>query len=126
MENDTSNSNSLNIFRHESRKHECIHCGFHQSTLKLLESHFKTEGPFHNNKCTQCSARFSSHEEYKQHVQASHFGQWLHICGICGNTFSELDQLKDHRTLEHKIARAKTTKTGKSYWGNLFNTSRGN
>ena len=99
-------------FRHESRKHECIHCGFHQSTLKLLESHFKTEGPFHNNKCTQCSARFTSHEEYKQHVQASHFGQWLHICGICEKKFNELGQLKDHRTVEHKIAKPKITKTG--------------
>ena len=101
------------MFRHENRKHECIHCGFQQSTLKLLESHFKTEGTFHNNKCTQCPDRFNSNAEYKQHVESSHFGQWLYMCGICGNTFSELGQLKDHRTLDHKIAKTKSsTKTG--------------
>ena len=36
------------------------------------------------------------------------------MCGICGNTFSELGQLKDHRTLDHKIAKTKSSiKTGK-------------
>ena len=36
------------------------------------------------------------------------------MCGICGNTFSDLGQLKDHRTLDHKIAKTKSSnKTGK-------------
>ena len=34
----------LHLFKHESRKHECIRCGFTSPTLKSLEAHFKSEG----------------------------------------------------------------------------------
>ncbi len=92
----------VHMFRHESRKHECIHCGYTNASLKLLESHFKTEGPFHNHKCTQCSTTFQNYQDYKSHVEADHLGQWTYICGLCDRTFPKISDIKDHRKEEHK------------------------
>jgi hypothetical protein len=53
------------LFRHEHRKHECIHCGYSTSLFNPLATHLKHEGPYHGNKCTQCDERFKSHQDFK-------------------------------------------------------------
>ena len=97
----------LHMFRHESRKHECIHCGTTFSSLKTLESHFKNEGPYHNNQCTTCHLRLTSHQEYREHVLTVHQGLWSYICGICDVKFSEKREHKEHRLKVHKKMNSK-------------------
>lgn len=100
----------LHMMRHETRKHECIHCGYINTSLRGLEIHFKSEGKFHNNKCSQCSYVSKSYGEYKNHVQNVHFGMWLYKCGICDNaSFNSPEDVKAHKSKEHETGK----KTGK-------------
>lgn len=108
----------LHMMRHETRKHECIHCGFTNTTLRGLEIHFKSEGSFHNNKCTQCSYVSKTHAEYKEHVQNVHFGMWLYKCGICDNVaFNTPEEVKAHRNKEHETHGKKPGKPDKPLGG---------
>ena len=104
----------LHMFRHESRKHECIHCGTTFCSLKSLESHFKNEGPYHNNQCTTCHTRLTSHQEYREHVQTVHQGHWVYICGICDVKFSEKREHKEHRLKVHKKLNSKSVSSNGS------------
>merc|ERR1712226_1721728 len=52
-------------------------------------------------KCTECSQRFKSVQDMKQHSEAEHGIPFL-ICQLCGRCFSELDQLTTHMVDFHK------------------------
>ena len=97
----------VHIFRHEIRKHECIQCGFVNANLKTLEAHFKAEGAFHKNKCAQCDQKFSSFAAHKSHIETQHSGQWKLVCGTCDLTFDTIEQVKEHKSKEHKNASKK-------------------
>ena len=84
------------LYKHEhvtktAIPHECIQCGKTDFCLQRLQKHIDNfRGPFHNNQCTQCHERFSSHEEYRSHVDKAHYGIWKFRCDDCEKVFDTL------------------------------------
>ena len=72
----------------------------------------KSRGPFHDDQCSQCSRKFSTHEEYKVHVQDEHYGIWKFKCGHCSSPFEDEISLKSHISYTHngKVMNETSTK----------------
>ena len=83
-------------------EHECICCGYKTNIFKRIDIHRETHGTFHNNQCTQCSCTFSSHSEYRHHVQAEHRGQWSYRCGLCPQVLVTMRELHSHHKSAHR------------------------
>ena len=94
----------LHMFKHDNKmlsKCACIQCGiFFQQSYKFHE-HIRRKGPYHDNQCTQCSDKFSTHEDYRSHVESKHFGEWVYKCGFCSKKFPEDVELKYHTKMCH-------------------------
>ena len=94
----------LHMFKHEHKMLAtacCVQCGkFFQQSYKFHE-HLKRKGPHHDDQCSQCSDKFSTHDEYKSHVESKHFGRWMYKCGFCSKQFAEDSELKSHTKVFH-------------------------
>lgn len=82
--------------------HECIQCGEKDFDLDQMMRHIDNfHGPFHNNRCTQCTDTFGTHSDYKHHVDKMHSGKWKYRCDDCERVFDSIQESKVHRVAEH-------------------------
>jgi len=97
---DESENFRLHLFKHEylltPRPNKCITCGKVFKINKILQTHLKKAGPYHNNECVQCDFTFTSHDEYVGHVLQVHFGKWVYRCGHCKAPFESEIEVKRH------------------------------
>lgn len=90
----------LHLFKHEylltPRPNMCIHCGKVFKINKILHEHMKKAGPHHADECAQCPFRFTTYEEYCDHVALEHGNQWRYRCGHCLDLFDSEKEVKRH------------------------------
>ena len=90
----------LHLFKHEyllaPRPNCCIHCGKKCKINKVLKDHLKRAGPYHGDECVQCPFKFTTYEEYCDHVNKDHFGRWKYRCGHCLEMFDQNKDVKRH------------------------------
>ena len=72
--------------------YECICCGYGSNVQDRITRHQEANGRWHNNECTQCCQKFSSHSEYQRHVKKEHQGKWTYRCGHCCEIFDDKEQ----------------------------------
>ena len=72
--------------------YECICCGYGTNVEDRMTRHLEVKGPGHNNECTRCCEKFSSHDEYKTHIDKVHEGVWTYRCGLCYEIFEDKEK----------------------------------
>ena len=80
----------------------CTACGLRALNLKMLLQHQKRHGPYHNDTCNQCPARFESWEQHQEHIFNEHGRRWVLICGKCPETFETERERQSHRKSNHE------------------------
>ena len=82
-----------------SNLHECIACGYKTPYIGTVDSHCKTMGPYHINKCPRCDLKFKTRADLLDHVnQANHGG---YVCGFCGEVFDAYGLKREHDNSVH-------------------------
>ena len=77
--------------------HQCIACEFSNAYMDRVETHIKSMGEFHNNKCPRCDERFFSRSEIVAHMRSEkHEGT---VCGWCGEVFFNENKFLPHKAL---------------------------
>ena len=95
----------LHMYNHElnsASQFSCIQCGKEFNKRIKYQQHLKIKGPFHDDQCSQCQQIFASFSSYKNHVNDTHFGQWVFKCGFCKTNFEEEKSLASHVSFVHK------------------------
>ena len=99
----------LNLAVNAKKFQNCIICGISRHSASDYDAHLKRYGPLHNDKCSQCSKKLVSYQEYQNHVRDQHYGIWKYSCGFCEELFDDEKQCKSHTLIIHR--RKNKTKT---------------
>lgn len=92
----------MHMFKHEHNlikgtSSTCVQCGKYFRFAGHLQEHVKARGQFHDDQCAQCERRFTTHQDYKNHVRDEHNGVWKLKCGHCNVLhFDDQVTLKAH------------------------------
>lgn len=103
---DEADDFKLHMFKHEQNllstsSTTCIQCGRFCRFGSRYQEHIKNRGPFHDDQCAQCPEKFTTYEDYKNHVQVVHYGYWKYKCGHCKQLFDDQKVLKAHVHVVH-------------------------
>ena len=69
------------------------------SSIGNVESHLKSRGPFHDNKCPKCPERFQNRYDYKNHIEASNHDGYC--CGLCSEVLDSKPLKRQHQNKVH-------------------------
>ena len=79
--------------------HECLACGYKTPFTCNIQSHLKTQGPYHDNRCPNCPERFYTRADLLHHMKVTNHEGYM--CGLCEEVF-ETSLLKNrHRRTVH-------------------------
>jgi len=92
--------------KHRGEKpYVCTDCGKAYAIRQDLRLHYRTQHtggrPF---KCSICPKAFARAHQLAVH-SAVHTGEKAHLCSECGNSFSSVSSLIDHRKRRHLVVR---------------------
>ena len=106
----------IHFFRHgKIIPNKCKHCG-KVFAPQRFENHLKRAGPYHGDECVQCPFKFSTYEEYQEHVQYHHNGIWKFKCGHCQDVFDAESDIKIHVKNVHRKRPVKPRKKIAKPW----------
>uniref|UniRef100_A0A8C7SKG2 PR domain containing 14 n=1 Tax=Oncorhynchus mykiss TaxID=8022 RepID=A0A8C7SKG2_ONCMY len=69
-------------------------CAFTASSI--LRTHIRQHSGERPFKCKHCGRAFASHAAHDSHVRRTHANDKLYPCDVCGSTFQEATELKNH------------------------------
>ena len=104
----------LNLAVNANKFKDCVQCGISRHAASDYDVHLKRYGPFHNDKCSQCSKKLVSYKEYQDHVRDQHYGIWKYSCGFCGDIFNDEKECKSHTLIIHRRKNKKKTSSPKT------------
>ena len=94
----------LHLFKHDHKllnSTACVQCGKFFRQPSHYRNHLKVRGTYHDDQCTQCPVKFSTYEEYKDHVKKEHQDVWQYKCGFCKELYDDEKDLKGHVDFAH-------------------------
>uniref|UniRef100_A0A0K2V2P5 Zinc finger protein 729like [Mustela putorius furo] n=1 Tax=Lepeophtheirus salmonis TaxID=72036 RepID=A0A0K2V2P5_LEPSM len=93
---------------------QCINCGQYNSLdpERFLDIH-ASSNPYHTPHCnySECKEFFKSYSDHMNHVRAAHNGKFRIKCGRCGEVFSDLPSLTNHKKTVHAQTEKNTKKS---------------
>ena len=84
-------------------RYQCVQCGKCiesdnlQRKAEYVQSHIRSFGPFHSNKCAQCPEKLRTYAEYLEHIKEKHNGIYKYVCGFCDEIFDTVELRQHHR-----------------------------
>ncbi|KAJ8010905.1 hypothetical protein DPEC_G00080010 [Dallia pectoralis] len=78
------------------RPYKCVYCNKAFTASSILRTHIRQHSGERPFKCKHCGKAFASHAAHDSHVRRTHAKDKPLPCDVCGCTFPELAQLKNH------------------------------
>ncbi|CDQ92877.1 unnamed protein product [Oncorhynchus mykiss] len=78
------------------RPYKCVYCNKAFTASSILRTHIRQHSGERPFKCKHCGRAFASHAAHDSHVRRTHANDKLYPCDVCGSTFQEATELKNH------------------------------
>ncbi|XP_041717300.1 PR domain zinc finger protein 14-like [Coregonus clupeaformis] len=78
------------------RPYKCVYCNKAFTASSILRTHIRQHSGERPFKCKHCGRAFASHAAHDSHVRRTHANDKLYPCDVCGSTFQDATELKNH------------------------------
>ncbi|AWP20704.1 putative nuclear receptor coactivator 2-like [Scophthalmus maximus] len=78
------------------RPYKCVYCNKAFTASSILRTHIRQHSGERPFKCKHCGKAFASHAAHDSHVRRTHAKDKPHPCDLCGASFQEEQELKQH------------------------------
>ncbi|XP_053530663.1 PR domain zinc finger protein 14 [Ictalurus punctatus] len=84
------------------RPYKCVYCNKAFTASSILRTHIRQHSGERPFKCKHCGKAFASHAAHDSHVRRSHAKDKPVACDLCGSTFDQAEELKEHMKIHKK------------------------